>query len=195
MDNDNPKRDVNQKITRQHKSHKLKEHHKKYIVGCLARFQNPLEIQQNLKKLFEVDINKSSVAYYDPDFLDKLGRSLSDDLQIHYDTERERFRNSVAKIPIANQTCRFTYYQKMVDAYMASGNYIEARKTCIDAAKELGGMFIAKNFQNNVNNISAVIPHEDASFTDDQLFAKLNTLFAGANARAKEDGSQESTTT
>ncbi|KAG0753006.1 hypothetical protein G6F22_021632 [Rhizopus arrhizus] len=64
-------------------------------------------------------------------------------IQLFNDT-RQRFRQEVAEIPIADQAFRLRALGKIYDLHISRGNVVGAAAVLEQAAKEAGGLFTNK---------------------------------------------------
>jgi hypothetical protein len=120
----------------------LTEEHKQYIVQCLACFDTPSQVAEDVSKEFSVTIDRMQVQKYDP--TKAAGRNMSPKLQAIFHATREAFLKDIGQIPIASQAFRLRSLQRQHDYYMSRKNYVQAQSVLEQAAKEVGGMFTNK---------------------------------------------------
>lgn len=118
---------------------KLNDAQKSFIVQALACWDSPQEVADAIKVEFGLDVHRSQVAQYDP--TKAAGRAMSKQwIQLFNDT-RQRFRQEVAEIPIADQAFRLRALGKIYDRHISRGNVVGAAAVLEQAAKEAGGAF------------------------------------------------------
>lgn len=121
---------------------KLNDAHKRFIVQALACWDSPQEVADAVKVEFGLDVHRSQVAQYDP--TKAAGRAMGKQwIQLFNDT-RQRFRQEVAEIPIADQAFRLRALGKIYDRHISRGNVVGAAAVLEQAAKEAGGLFTNK---------------------------------------------------
>lgn len=121
---------------------KLNDAHKRFIVQALACWDSPQEVADAVKVEFGLDMHRSQVAQYDP--TKAAGRAMGKQwIQLFNDT-RQRFRQEVAEIPIADQAFRLRALGKIYDRHISRGNVVGAAAVLEQAAKEAGGLFTNK---------------------------------------------------
>lgn len=121
---------------------KLNDAHKRFIVQALACWDSPQEVADAVKVEFGLDVHRSQVAQYDP--TKSAGRAMGKQwIQLFNDT-RQRFRQEVAEIPIADQAFRLRALGKIYDRHISRGNVVGAAAVLEQAAKEAGGLFTNK---------------------------------------------------
>jgi hypothetical protein len=117
----------------------LTEEHKQYIVQCLACFDTPSQVAEDVSKEFSVTIDRMQVQKYDP--TKAAGRNMSPKLQAIFHATREAFLKDIGQIPIASQAFRLRSLQRQHDYYMSRKNYVQAAAVLEQAAKEMGGIY------------------------------------------------------
>jgi hypothetical protein len=120
----------------------LSEEHKQYIVQCLACFDTPSQVAEDVSKEFSVTIDRMQVQKYDPTKV--AGKNMSPKLQAIFHATREAFLKDISQIPIASQAFRLRSLQRQHDYYMSRKNYVQAQSVLEQAAKEVGGIFTNK---------------------------------------------------
>lgn len=121
---------------------KLTEAHKTFIVQALACWDSPQDVADALKAEFILDVHRSQVAQYDP--TKAAGQKLAKKWRDLFEVTRERFRQEVAEIPIADQAYRLRQLGKIYDRHISRGNVVGAAAVLEQAAKEAGGLFTNK---------------------------------------------------
>lgn len=117
----------------------LNDAHKRFIVQALACWDSPQEVADAVKAEFGLDLHRSQVSQYDPTKASgwKMGKQW---VQLFNDT-RQRFRQEVAEIPIADQAFRLRALGKIYERHVSRGNVVGAAAVLEQAAKEAGGAF------------------------------------------------------
>ena len=117
----------------------LKDAHKRYIVQALACWDTPSQVSEAMKDEFGLDVPRTQVAQYDPTKV--AGKDLAKKwVQLFHDT-RQRFREEIAEVPIADQAFRLRALGKIYDRHLSRGNVVGAAGVLEQAAKEVGGAF------------------------------------------------------
>lgn len=117
----------------------LSEAHKRFIVQALACWDTPSQVVEAIKEEFGVEVHRSQVAQYDPTKV--AGERLAKRWQELFETTRDRFRQEVAEIPIADQAYRLRQLGKIYERHISRGNVVGAAAVLEQAAKEAGGAF------------------------------------------------------
>lgn len=91
----------------------LKEPVKIFIVQSLACRDTPQEVADLVKQEFDLIIDRSQVALYDP--TKRRGKNLSEKYVLLFEETREKFDSGLIDIPIANKYYRLKEMQKMYD--------------------------------------------------------------------------------
>ncbi|MFY1852968.1 DUF2280 domain-containing protein [Achromobacter xylosoxidans] len=121
---------------------KLLEVHKRFIVQALACWDTPSQVSEAVKEEFGLDVPRTHVAQYDPTKV--AGKDLAKKwVQLFHDT-RQRFREEIAEIPIADQAFRLRQLGRIYDKHISRGNVVGAAGVLEQAAKEVGGAFTNK---------------------------------------------------
>ncbi len=93
----------------------LREPVKVFIVQSLACFNTPQQVADAVKQEFNLEITRQQVALYDP--TKSTGKNLSKKLRTLFFSTREKFKDDVWDIPLANKSFRMNELQKMFDDY------------------------------------------------------------------------------
>ena len=118
---------------------------KEYIVTQLAGFSAPFEIQEQVKEIFGVDVNKQHIQYYNPHSY--TGKTLISKYLELFNVRREIFLNQVQDIPIANVAVRLKRLENSWIQLIAKKNYIAANAVLEQAAKEASGFYSPRDQQ------------------------------------------------
>ena len=118
---------------------KLTDAHKRFIVQALACWDTPSEVAETLRGDFGLDVHRSQVAQYDP--TKAAGERLAKKWRELFEVTRNRFRQEVAEIPIADQAFRLRALGKIYERHLSRGNVVGAAAVLEQAAKEAGGAF------------------------------------------------------
>lgn len=118
---------------------KLGEAHKRFIVQALACWDTPSQVSEALQDEFSLNVPRVQVAQYDPTKV--AGQKLAKKWRDLFDATRDRFRQEVAEIPIADQAFRLRALGKIYDRHISRGNVVGAAAVLEQAAKEAGGAF------------------------------------------------------
>lgn len=117
----------------------LTDAHKRFIVQALACWDTPSQVVGALKDEFDLNVHRSQVAQYDP--TKAAGERLAKKWRDLFEVTRNRFRQEVAEIPIADQAFRLRALGKIYDQHISRGNVVGAAAALEQAAKEAGGAF------------------------------------------------------
>lgn len=121
---------------------KLSDAHKRFIVQALACWDRPSQVSEAVKEEFGMDVPRMQIAQYDPTKV--AGKDLAKKwVQLFHDT-RQRFREEIAEIPIADQAFRLRQLGRIYDKHISRGNVVGAAGVLEQAAKEVGGAFTNK---------------------------------------------------
>lgn len=102
----------------------LPSHVKRFIVQCLARHDTPLETAVRVFHEFDIQLNRSSVACYDP--TKKSGRKLSDELKRLFFSTRKKFEEEIEQVPLAHRMVRMRKLEALFyDALTAKDRKIQ----------------------------------------------------------------------
>ncbi|MCD0496924.1 DUF2280 domain-containing protein [Achromobacter sp. MY14] len=118
---------------------KLTDAHKRFIVQALACWDTPSQVAEAVKDEFGVDVPRVQVAQYDPTKV--AGQKLAKKWRDLFEVTRDRFRQEVAEIPIADQAFRLRALGKIYERHLSRGNVVGAAAVLEQAAKEAGGAF------------------------------------------------------
>jgi hypothetical protein len=117
----------------------LTDTHKRFIVQALACWDSPTEVSEALRDQFGIDAARTQVAQYDP--TKAAGQKLARKWVDLFEATRQRFREEVAEIPIADQAFRLRALGKIYERHLSRGNVVGAAAVLEQAAKEAGGAF------------------------------------------------------
>lgn len=152
--------------------------HKARAVELLARWVPLQRVCDALLAEFGVSITVWSARYYNPEL--REGVSLSKDLRELFYREREKFVNSVNKMPLSQAAYRVERYQSYVENLEAVGAWEKAAQVVRQAAQDLGGMFNAQGKEPALHNTgSATI---DLEALDDNELVALEDLLSKTKA-------------
>ncbi len=111
---------------------------KRFIVRSLACYDSPTEVAATVKEMFDVEISKQGVAFYDP--TTAAGKELSKTLTELFYESRKEFEET-EDLPIAKKVFRLRKLAIYVETFEKMKNYKAAAGILEQAAKEIGGMF------------------------------------------------------
>lgn len=120
----------------------LNDVHKRFIVQCLACWDTPSQVSEDLREEFGLDVPRTQVAQYDP--TKAAGKQLGKKWCELFEETRKRFKSELAEIPIAEQAFRLRALNRIYQRHMAKGNTVAAAAILEQAAKEVGGAFTNK---------------------------------------------------
>lgn len=118
---------------------KLTDTHKRFIVQALACWDTPSQVAEAVREEFGLDVPRVQVAQYDP--TKAAGQKLARKWVDLFEATRQRFREEVAEIPIADQAFRLRALGKIYERHLSRGNVVGAAAVLEQAAKEAGGAF------------------------------------------------------
>lgn len=110
---------------------------KRAIVQRLACYDTPTQVAAAIKEEFDLDLSLQRISYYDP--TTRAGTALAEELKAIFAAARERFRNDIDAIPIANLAVRVRRLDRMAKAAEEKGNLALAAELGERAAKDIGG--------------------------------------------------------
>ena len=113
----------------------LKEPVKVFIVQSLACMETPQQVADAVKQEFDIDIDRTQVAAYDP--TKRAGKNLSKELRKLFDETRKEFQENILDIPVANKAFRLRELQKMYDDF--GKNKVMKQKVLKQAFQETDG--------------------------------------------------------
>lgn len=117
---------------------KLTDEQKTFVVQRLACFRPPTEILESVKEIWELELSRQLVHYYNPRApASKTPKKWAD----IFEATREAFLESVADVGIANEPYRLEELQALYDKAKRSGNLKLASELLEQGAKETGGAF------------------------------------------------------
>lgn len=119
--------------------HKLTQAAKTLVITRHAQFARLAEIQTELREVFDIDVNLSTIDGYNPNH-----PKFSKKYQPIFDEARKQFNENLKTIPIANKSFRLATLDKLLTRQLkraeASQNPVEIRATLEQAAKEADGV-------------------------------------------------------
>lgn len=118
----------------------LKEPVKIFIIQSLACRDTPQEVADLVKQEFDLILDRSQVALYDP--TKRRGKNLSKKYVQLFEKTRQDFDAGLIDIPIANKHYRLKQYQKQLERN--AKNTVMSLKILEQAAKDVGGQFTNK---------------------------------------------------
>lgn len=108
-----------------------------FIVTELAVYSRPSEVKAMLKARWDIDVNISTITYYDPTTVSECAKEWRD----LFDEARAICLKHWARVPIMEKSYRARRLQKILDTEEDRGNTVGARETLEQAAKEEGGAY------------------------------------------------------
>ncbi|MCW2477740.1 DUF2280 domain-containing protein [Candidatus Symbiopectobacterium sp. NZEC135] len=112
---------------------------KAFIVQSLACFEPPTKVIELVKQEFGIDVSRQQVSQYSPG--NAMAAKLSQKWIDLFDTTRERFRNEISDIPIANKAYRLRVLGRMATAAEKMKNMALTAQLMEQAAKEVGDAY------------------------------------------------------
>ena len=92
----------------------LKEYQIRFIVHQFACFVSPEELRNNLKRIYDIEVQVDLLLTMNPGIPDLC--VLEDQWYKHFEYIRELLLDSLINIPVANVFDRLIYLQKIYDA-------------------------------------------------------------------------------
>lgn len=168
---------------------KLSKDQQVYIIQSLACFHSISRILTNVKQEYNIDLTKQAVSRYDPNTIN--GHKLSDEFKKIFNDTRQQYLAQITTIGIAHQKVRLEKLETHINNLetKTNPNIPLIAELLEQAARECGGMYIAKNFQPIIN--TNIDEHEDASISDAERSEQLNKL-AALNVSGTEEGTRQS---
>ena len=117
----------------------IKDDVKLFIVKALACYQEPMQIIEDVKLNFGIDVTRQQLQAYNPGTVAgaRLGRKWKD---IFKDT-RVQYLRDISSIPISQMAYRLRALQREYDRVARQKNTQLAAQILKQAAKEVGGFF------------------------------------------------------
>lgn len=110
-----------------------------FIVQGLACFDTPTQVAKDVMEHFGVEVTRQQVAQHDPTKV--AGVSLGAKWKELFEETRQKFRDEVADIPIANKAVRLRALDRMAAKAESIKNMALAAQLMEQAAKEMGGAY------------------------------------------------------
>lgn len=118
----------------------LRDEVKRFIVQALACYDTPTQVSIAVKEEYGLDVGRQQVAAYDP--TKHAGRSLSQKWTVLFNDTREKFRETTAMIPIAQQSFRLRALERIFAKAENMRNLPLAMQALEQAAKETGEAYV-----------------------------------------------------
>ena len=120
---------------------RMTEAHRRFVVMRLACFHTPTEIVKEVKELFDLELSRQQVHYYDPTV---PSSRCPKKWQALFEETREAYRNVEADVGIAYERYRLEELQRLYERAKSMGNQGNlplALDILEQAAKEKGGQY------------------------------------------------------
>ncbi|MNE11522.1 hypothetical protein D3C80_1042850 [compost metagenome] len=127
----------------------LREPVKIFIVQSLACRDTPQEVADLVKQEFDLIIDRSQVALYDP--TKRRGKNLSKGYVQLFEETRKKFDSGLIDIPIANKQYRLKKYDKLLEKNKGTAMALKILK---QAAQDCGDQFTNKTESSIKNEVS-----------------------------------------
>lgn len=108
-----------------------------FIITALACYDTPSAVMQSVKEEFNVVVSKQQMNNYDPTTVNGR-KALSQKYKDLFFETRERFKEDLAAIPIANKAYRLRALQGFMEKAADKKNYVLAAQFIDQAAREVG---------------------------------------------------------
>ncbi|MBD8128963.1 DUF2280 domain-containing protein [Pantoea agglomerans] len=112
---------------------------KAFIVQSLACYETPAKVIELVKENFNVTVTRQQVSAYDP--ANAMAKSLSKKWVDLFNATRERFKNEISDIPIANRAYRLRVLDRMAASAEKMKNLGMTAQLLEQAAKEVGDVY------------------------------------------------------
>ncbi|WP_277973563.1 DUF2280 domain-containing protein [Pantoea agglomerans] len=112
---------------------------KAFIVQSLACYETPAKVIELVKENFNVTVTRQQVSAYDP--ANAMAKSLSKKWVDLFNATRERFKNEISDIPIANRAYRLRVLDRMAVNAEKMKNLGMTAQLLEQAAKEVGDVY------------------------------------------------------
>lgn len=116
--------------------HKLTDPIREFICQRLGAYDTPSTIAAMVKEEFGIEITRQTVEGYDPEKMDRRGKSLAEKWRFIVDESREAYRKGVAEVPIMIKTVRLERYERAYRLAEARGNVPLMLEVLAAASKE-----------------------------------------------------------
>ena len=133
----------------------LKGEVKAFIVQSLACFDTPSQVVELVKKEFGLSITRQQVESHDPTKAN--GRGLAQKWVDMFNATRERFKNEISDIPIANKAYRLRVLYRMATRAEGMKNLALTAEIIEQATKKCGDAYTNKHkFEHSGPNGGAI---------------------------------------
>lgn len=112
---------------------------KAFIVQSLACYETPAKVIELVKENFNVTVTRQQVSAYDP--ANAMAKSLSKKWVDLFNATRDRFKNEISDIPIANRAYRLRVLDRMAASAEKMKNLGMTAQLLEQAAKEVGDVY------------------------------------------------------
>lgn len=134
----------------------LRDEVKAYIVQALACFDTPAQVAAAVKEQFGIEVSRQQCEAYDP--TKYVGRTLSAKWRTLFNDTRERFREEMAEIPIANRAYRLRTLSRLAERAEGMRNFALTAQLLEQAAKECGDMYSNKQRVDHTSSDGSMTP-------------------------------------
>ncbi|HVR48144.1 MAG TPA: DUF2280 domain-containing protein [Pseudorhodoferax sp.] len=113
---------------------------KRFVVQALACYDTPSQVAEAVKEEFGLVVQRQQVATYDP--TKHAGKNLSAKWRVVFDATREKFKDEVSDIPIAQRAYRLRVLQRIASKAEGMRNLPLTAQLLEQAAKEVGDAYV-----------------------------------------------------
>lgn len=129
----------------------------RFVIGQLARFHTPTEVQEQVRELFGLEVTRPQLGHYDP--TTSQGQKLSKKWRTLFFEERARHKREFEEeIPGANRFYRMRRLQELIDDPKLSRNPKFVRDTIVEMEKIMGDVYTnTRKLQGDPINVLAYL--------------------------------------
>ncbi|ALX94876.1 hypothetical protein AV650_15535 [Serratia fonticola] len=134
----------------------LKPEVKAFIIQALACFDTLAIVVESVQKEFGIKVTPQQVESHDPTKVS--GRGLAKKWVELFTVTRERFKNEIANIPIANKSYRLRVLDRMAAATEKQKNFGMTAQLMEQAAKEVGDAYTNRQKVDHTSSDGSMAP-------------------------------------
>jgi hypothetical protein len=120
----------------------LDDQQKRWIIRRIARFLSKKQIAEDFKVVYELDLDSSQIATFDPTCAH--GERLGEELKSYFWTERESYLADEEAIPESHRAHRIRRLADLLEHTLVSKNPFLIAQILEQIAKERGGIYEKK---------------------------------------------------
>lgn len=134
-----------------------------FVVQLLGQYSTPSRVAKAVKEIYDIEITRQSVEWYDP----TKNPNLDEELVEAFNKSRAEVKSGKLDLGILHANYRLAVLQKLVDGALDKGQGVLAAKYLEQAAREVGGAFTNKRELTGSDGGELVIKVEYVNPTND----------------------------